>query len=113
MSRGGRDEPPDLIDVYEDDLHGSNAIVTAFVWWARGFLRVTELWPDAWGGALARADLAPSWAVVQAWTEPEKPEHLAIVTADRSGKTYPTLPEAVGALARALRGPQLGIPAPE
>lgn len=97
---------PDPIDIYLEDFESEKDMAPALILWARGFIRVTEVWPDAWGNAISRTDLTPHWTVLRAWSDPEAPGNLAII---KGGGTDPgsnipnTLPRAVTALARALR----------
>ena len=115
------DADADPIDIYDDDFDAVDAatktehLAIAFFDWSHGFIRATEAWPEAWGDALTRADLAPHWAVIRAWAAPEKPEHQALLVGDGSDdpadqKSH-QLPTAVLALVRALR-PSGPPPAP-
>jgi len=109
------DHTVDPIDVYEEDFDGVAEadrplhLASAMVSWSRGFIRATAEWPDAWGNALQRPDLAPHWAIVQAWADPGTPEHMQIITgADQdkpSAGRSRRLPDAVMALIHALRPP--------
>ncbi len=109
------DTDADPIDIYDDDFEEADAaeateqLAIAFFDWAHGFIRATEEWPEAWGDALTRADLAPHWAVIRAWASPEKPEHAAFLGGDGSDDSAELkskrLPPAVLALIRALRPP--------
>lgn len=109
------DTDADPLDIYDDDFEEADdgsmneLLAMAFFDWSHGFIRATEEWPEAWGDALTRADLAPHWTVIRAWASPEKPENEAFLMGDESddraelkGKQLPT---AVLALIRALRPP--------
>ena len=102
-------EPPDPIDIDREEFESPVDMVTALTEWAGGFIRVTEEWPEPWGDALSRPDLAPHWAVLRAWADPDGPGNLAII---KGSTTAPgatprlTLPRATGGLARALRPPR-------
>ena len=99
---------PDPIDIYQEDFEAAEHMVPALILWTRGFLRVTEAWPEAWGNAISRADLAPHWTVLRAWSNPDQPGNLAILEGGDTGSgsnIRSTLPNAVTALARALRPP--------
>jgi len=97
------------IDIFEEDFDHPEEMAGAVVWWARGFMRATQEWPEAWGDALKRPDLAPHWQLVQAWSSPEKPESVDLLMAkganDPPAKLTKNLPLAVNALSRALRRP--------
>lgn len=71
----------DPIDAFAEDFDETTEMARAIVLWARGIMRATREWPGAWGNALQRADLAPHWRLVQAWSDPVKPENVAIITA--------------------------------
>jgi hypothetical protein len=101
------------IDLYRDDFDESDEkikiahLASAQVLWSRGFLRATREWPEAWGDALVRPDLAPHWHLIGAWAAPEKPESLE--TLRQSNPSLPgniqtdSLRQAILALLRALR----------
>jgi hypothetical protein len=107
------------LDIFEDDFDEPDPatkvdyLTMALITWAGGFMRATHEWPDAWGDALTRADLAPYWQVVRAWADPKKPEHLSLLRgeekSDESARKTSDLPFAIRALLRALRPP--GLPA--
>lgn len=109
------DPDADPIDLYDDDFDEVDAasktehMAIGFFDWSHGFLRATEEWPEAWGDALTRPELAPHWALIRAWASPEKSEHAALLMGD--GADDPAelkskqLPTAVLALIRALRPP--------
>ena len=114
------DAGADPLDIYEDDFEDiddetrAENLVAAFIAWAAGFMRATREWPDAWGDALTRADLAPHWQVVRAWADPDAPEHDAFFQGgeppDASAPSIDRLPASILALIRALRpdGPPAG-----
>ena len=107
------DDEADPIDIYEDDFADADSttkvghLAAAMILWCRGFVRATREWPEAWGEALSRPDLAPHWTLIRAWADPEKPENLQLVTAksvdDPDSNHSRRLPSAVVALIRALR----------
>jgi yecA family protein len=106
------DDTTDAIDAFDDDFDEPDETLRtkylgmALIQWCRGFMRATREWPEVWGDALTRADLAPHWALLGAWADPEKPESMTILrdrAHDRSTGPSRRLPEAVLALTRALR----------
>lgn len=109
------DDGPDPIDIFAEDFADvaepdrTACFVSANISWAEGFLRATEQWPAAWGDALTRPDLDPYWNVVRAWADPKKPGSDAFLAGvevpHQSYRTKAPLPQAILALARALRPP--------
>lgn len=103
------DAPADapMIDVwvedFEDSETGGRDLVAANFAWAQGFLRATEVWPEAWGDALTRPDLAPHWEVVGWWAGFEQKENQDRMIAAAKATPPRTLNTAVKDLARALR----------
>lgn len=107
------DDGPDPIDIFAEDFEEveepdrTACFVSAYISWAEGFIRATEQWPAAWGDALTRPDLVPYWKVVRAWADPKKPGHEAFLAGvevpHQSYRTRAPLPQAILALARALR----------
>jgi yecA family protein len=99
---------PSLIDIFADDLDAPDDEATGklyaatVVLWCRGFLRATREWPEAWGDALTRTDLAPHWATVRAWADPGAPEHRSYFEQEDAGSGF-NPPGAVQALLCALR----------
>ena len=103
------DAPPDEawpIDI-SDDAEYPAQFVAGLASWCRGFIRATTEWPEAWGSALTRADLAPHWEIVRAWAEPGAPASTKLIkeTGERESPEMrgQTLPLAIVALYRALR----------
>jgi yecA family protein len=86
----------------DDDVRGLAMTMATFAW-AKGFRRATELWPEAWGNALTRPDLAPHWEVVNWWANFEVKENRDVMMAAAESATPRTLNPSVKALARALR----------
>lgn len=72
--------------------------------WAGGFRRAMQLWPEAWGDALTRPDLAPHWEVIGWWAGLDVKENREKMMAAAEAPEPRTLNSAVKALARALRG---------
>lgn len=102
-ARHTEDEHP--VDIWEEDFEDDRDLLIARFEWAIGFMRATELWPQAWGTTLTRPGLAPEWAVISWWADANKrsdPEEIVSYM-----KTLPSrdLDQAVTALARALRTP--------
>lgn len=104
-------EAPDeetIVDVWESDLPEQDEkegydplpFMAALIEWAGGFWRATELWPEAWGNALDRTDLAPHWEMVRWWAE--FIEHQEEIDAATKSSPPRNLGSAVKALARAL-----------
>lgn len=98
-----------ILDVWEQDFpdqEGSGiAMAAAMFEWARGFRRASELWPEAWGSALTRPDLAPHWEVVGWWAEFDRQENRDKMVAAAEAAQPRTLNTSVKAVARALRPP--------
>ncbi|MBI2511886.1 MAG: YecA family protein [Opitutae bacterium] len=111
------DAHPDnnIIDIFSEDFDefaaeegeetASRAMTAASIVWARGFLRATELWPEAWGNFLARPDLARHWEVIGWWAHFERKEVREKAIAAAESEPPHTLAAAANALARALRRP--------
>lgn len=107
---GSLDAPPEEawpIDLVEDEADDAPVAARSLFLWCRGFMRATIEWPEAWGDALTRTDLAPHWAIVRALADPEGPGNLKRIrevgqreSAEMRGQT---LPLAIVALYRALR----------
>ena len=102
------DDPEmDPIDVFEEDFENPKGVNEGMHMWARGFMRATLLWPEAWGDALKRADIEPHWRLVRAWSEPGKLTSIAAMAVyrapDPAAERSRHLPLAVIALIRALR----------
>ncbi|MBM3851767.1 MAG: YecA family protein [Verrucomicrobia bacterium] len=103
------DDDPELnpIDVFPDEVEDEKHETEALADWAHGFMRATEEWPEAWGDALKRADLATHWYLLQAWREPRRLASTAVRALYRPPGPKVArerhLPLAVIALIRALR----------
>jgi yecA family protein len=97
------------IDLWADELPGDDPLpmMAAMVEWALGFLRTTELWPDAWKDALDRPDLAPHWEVVRWWADFVDEENRDRITNAAESTPSRTMTKSIVALSRALR-PQSG-----
>lgn len=110
------DNDPDLdpIDVFPDELEDEVHEAEALAQWARGFMRATEEWPEAWGDALERPDLKPHWRLIRAWSQPDKLSSAAVRAFYRPPGPKVAherhLPLAVIALIRALRPSQADDP---
>ena len=79
---GCLDAPPgDIwpIDVYQDEFEDTAGFARSLMAWCRGFVRATTEWPEAWGDALTRKDLAPHWALVRAWACPDTPANMELI----------------------------------
>lgn len=102
-----------ILDIREedfpDDKQGGLALAAANMDWARGFRRAAAQWPEAWGDALNRPDLAPHWEVVGWWAEFNVKENRDKMVAAAESAPPRTLNSSIKALARALR-PQAGQP---
>lgn len=104
-----------IVDVYVEDFddlarcEGKDAAVRAtmiaLVAWARGFRRVTELWPEDWAGVLDRPDVAPHWEVIRWWANFEEEESRRHALAAAETQPERTLVSAATAIARGLRRP--------
>lgn len=59
------------IDIWWEDFPKETGLpfAAATIEWAGGFMHTTELWPEAWGDALQRPELAEHWEIVRWWTE--------------------------------------------
>lgn len=94
------------IDVWERDFSEKQkpmATMAAMIEWADGFMQATEYWPEAWGDALTRPDLAEHWEIVHWWAE-----FIGTGNKDRIADAAEARPPrnislSVQALARALR----------
>lgn len=91
-----------LEDFDDDDSAG---MMMAMRDWAAGFVRSTIIWPEAWGDAVGRTDLAPHWEVIRCYAKLEKSGSLKRLDQMQTEKPPRTLNGAVTALARALRPP--------
>jgi len=93
------------IDIWTEDFPEDDPrpMTAAMAEWARGFLRATELWPEAWGDALGRADLAPHWEILHWWAEIVQPGNADRIADAAEAPTPRTMIQSVGVLARALR----------
>lgn len=93
------------IDIWPEEFPEDDPLPLAAVTmeWAGGFLRATELWPEAWGDALTRPDLAPHWEVFKWWTHFEVKENRDRIADAAEATPSRTMAGAVTALARALR----------
>jgi yecA family protein len=92
-------------DVWSEDFPTEHTLpmMAALVEWAGGFLRATELWPEAWENALARPDLAPHWEVIRWWRDLVQPGNKDRIADAAEGTPSRTIAASVVALARALR----------
>lgn len=92
-----------FIDVQEGDYDPNDKLQLSVIvfCWATGFLRAAETWPESWGDALTRPDLAPHWEVVRWWAELTRPGNFARLNTAAEGGLPLTV--AAVALARALR----------
>jgi hypothetical protein len=99
----------EILDVLEEDFAGDQtgglAMSAATMDWAKGFLRATKEWPDAWGNARERADLAPHWEVLGWWAEFQVAANRDAIVRHAESDPPRTLNASVKALARALRRP--------
>jgi hypothetical protein len=108
----GSDENADGDDADEDaknaddEQYRAMAMTAAVLEWAIGFHRTTTEWPEAWGDALTRPDLAPHWEIVRLWSDMTtttgnfaRIEKAALQTPPR------TIAQSVLEIARALRRP--------
>lgn len=101
-------EPGDqAIDVWADDFPEdlTLAYAVAMVDWAGGFMQTTELWPEAWGDALQRPELAEHWEVVRWWAEFVGTGNKDRIADAAEADPPRTIGTSVTALARALRPP--------
>jgi yecA family protein len=102
--------PPNgrVIDIWDDDFPPDDdesgiPMTIAMCAWAIGFRRATALWPDAWGDALTRPDLAPHWEVIGWWADFHEAENRDLVVENAESGTPRTINASVLALAHALR----------
>ena len=104
------DAPPGetCIDVFESDFEEKDGpgFLLALREWTAGFVRVTELWPEAWGDTLVRSDLAPHWELLRCMAALENAENAARI--DEMAREAPprVLGPSVMAITRALRPPR-------
>jgi len=102
------DAPPGerIFDIWEQDFpeeRGGVAMAVATMELARGFKRATEAWPEAWGDAVTRPDLAPHWEVIGWWADFDRKENRDQMIAHAESSPPNTLNGSLIALARALR----------
>jgi yecA family protein len=95
------------MDVWMGDFEGEEdlAIMAATLEWATGFMRATELWPEAWGETLARPDLAEHWEIIRWWSTFIGTGNKDRIADAAEAKPPRTIGHSAIALARALRGP--------
>lgn len=93
------------IDIWPEELPEDDPrpIAAASVEWAGGFLRVTEVWPEAWEEALQRPQLAPHWEVVRWWADFMDEDNRNRIADAAEATPSRTLTKSVVALTRALR----------
>lgn len=93
------------LDVWSDDFAEENPIffLGAMKECANGFLRTTELWPDAWEDALTRPDLAEHWEAIRWWAGFETDENRENIRRAVEVSPPRTLGRSIVALARALK----------
>ncbi len=98
-----------ILDIWSEDLECNSeknsaiALAVASMEWAKGFLRATTLWPEAWGDARQRPELIPHWELIGWWAKFEKKENRDLIATHGEAKPPRTLNTSVIALARALR----------
>ena len=100
-----------VIDVWLNDFDEKDqtSVLAATIEWAGGFMETTKLWPEAWGKALARPDLAEHWEIVRWWAEFIGSGNKDRIADAAEAKPPRTLGLSVTALARALRSAPPGI----
>ena len=93
------------IDIWPEELPEDDPlpIAAASVEWASGFLRVTEVWPEAWADALQRPELAPHWEVLRWWADFTDEDNRNRIADAAEATPSRTLTKSVVALTRALR----------
>ena len=94
-----------IIDLWREEFADDEMIVfTAFlIEWTTGFLAATRLWPEAWGDALRRPDLAEHWEVVRWWAEFIGTGNKDRIAAAADATPPRNISRSITALARALR----------
>ncbi len=101
------DAPPGnpAIDIWPDDLGEDTTLpfMVVMVDWARGFMQTTKLWPEAWGDALHRPELAEHWEMVRWWAEFVGTGNKDRIADAADANPPRTIGASVTALARALR----------
>lgn len=101
-----------ILDLFEDDFDDDGtsglAMSAATMEWAKGFLRATEEWPEAWGDARERTELAPHWEVVGWWAEFHLAANRDAIVHHAEADPPRTLNASVKVIARALRPPLAG-----
>ena len=91
------------LDLATNDFPDRHELAYALVDWCTGFLRTTELWPEAWGDAPTRPELVPHWDVLRAWTDLKNPGNIEVLKKNGGANAIPL---AVVGLHRALRPPK-------
>lgn len=110
----GEADPATVIDIWEADLpeeeagkdYDSLPFMAAMFEWSRGFWKATQAWPEAFGGALTRPELAADWEIVRCWADLLRPENRASIGAAAEEPVPRNLGRSVNALVRALRAPK-------
>ena len=99
------DDRQQPIDIRPEDLPEEDAlpVMAASMEWAQGFMHTTKLWPEKWGDALARADLAAHWEVVRWWANLVDEDSRNRMIKAAEGTPSRTLAQSIVALTRALR----------
>jgi yecA family protein len=94
-----------IMDIWLEDFADDQMIAVAActIEWATGFMAATRLWPEAWGDALTRPDLAEHWEIVRWWAEFIGTGNKDRIAAAAEGKPPRNLGLSLTALARALR----------
>ncbi len=101
----------DLVDIWQADLpeqeegkdYDALPFLAAVIEWSQGFWRATEEWPEAWGDAFGRADLAPHWEIVRRWAGYLKEENRLVIDAASEEPVPRNLGRSLRALVLALR----------
>lgn len=95
------------LDIWQDDFPEDFGIpyMAATVDWANGFMETTRLWPDAWGEALQRPELAEHWEMVRWWAELVGTGNKDRIADAAEASPPRTIAGSVTALGRALRPP--------
>lgn len=93
------------VDVWSEDFEEDYVLpmMAGTIEWADGFMIATRLWREAWGDALARADLAEHWEILRWWAEFIDTGNKDLIADAAEAKPPRNIGLSVKALARALR----------
>lgn len=95
-----------IIDVWMDEFDEDirpMGMMAGMIEWADGFMLATRYWPEAWGDALTRPELAEHWEIVRWWADFIGTDNKDRIADAADANPPRNISLAVQALARALR----------